>query len=376
MAFCFGNGGRHVSPSIEPRESLSALFDSFGIYEVPSFQWDEKVGDYVYSNARRQHPEDVLTRLQRYDVYSTVPMQCCHDLVWALVASLNHRNQDTTDKYHEKAQDFEDLLRDYEEEKKSRKAWKNRAEHLERGVQFLHKELRKMKGGLSLLSLIKLDNDLLRADLERSKRTIALPRQEQTTQTEVKTSLRAMEVQASVEAFNIGCQTFSSCGHQHECCEKAVQTACSFTKLASVVCWRCGKHGHYRGQCWSKGRRRCFACKKVGHIRRFCPSRHGVKPDQSLGNTGPTPIPLLSMSDLGGFQNADNTAEMFREVQGLNKPEETSPEVKETLDDIIGLVMKRFYTAQLYNAGRNLRRRQARKRKKLFEKYPKLGGKF
>ena len=61
MAFCFGNGGRHVSPSIEPRESLSALFDSFGIYEVPSFQWDEKVGDYVYSNARRQHPEDVLT---------------------------------------------------------------------------------------------------------------------------------------------------------------------------------------------------------------------------------------------------------------------------------------------------------------------------
>ena len=101
-----------------------------------------------------------------------------------------------------------------------------------------------------------------------------------------------------------------------------------------------------------------------------------MKPDQSLGNPGPTPISLLSMSDLGGFQNADNTAEMFREVQGLNKPEETSPEVKETLDDIIGLVMKRFYTAQLYNAGRNLRRRQARKRKKLFEKYPKLGGNF
>ena len=100
-----------------------------------------------------------------------------------------------------------------------------------------------------------------------------------------------------------------------------------------------------------------------------------MKPDQSLGNPGPTPIPLLSMSDLGGFKNAD-TAEMFREVQGLKKPEETSPEVKETLDDIIGLVIKRFYTAKLYNAGRNLRRRQAKKRKKLFEKYLKLGGKF
>ena len=50
----------------------------------------------------------------------------------------------------------------------------------------------------------------------------------------------------------------------HKCCEKEVQTAFSFTKLASVVCWRCGYYGHYRSHCWRKGRKRCFACKEVG----------------------------------------------------------------------------------------------------------------
>ena len=87
----------------------------------------------------------------------------------------------------------------------------------------------------------------------------------------------------------------------HECCEKEVQTAFSFTKLASVVCWRCGYYGHYRSHCWRKGRKRCFACKKVGHIRRFCPSRAKVSKNQSPGGSENAEAVLVhAVSNLGG----------------------------------------------------------------------------
>ena len=109
-------------------------------------------------------------------------------------------------------------------------------------------------------------------------------KQDQVTQTMVE-PVFAVEAQASVEGCDRGCQTFGDHGCQHECCEKEVQTVFSFTKLASVVCWRCGGHGHYRSHCWRKGRKRCFACKKVGHIRRFCPSRVKVGKNQSPGDS-------------------------------------------------------------------------------------------
>ena len=90
-----------------------------------------------------------------------------------------------------------------------------------------------------------------------------VPRLDQAAQTMVEPTF-AVETQTSVEVCDSGCQTFGDRGCQHECCEKEVQTAFSFTKLASVVCWRCGCYGHYHSQCWSKGRKRCFACKKGG----------------------------------------------------------------------------------------------------------------
>jgi Tfp pilus assembly protein PilV len=127
-------------------------------------------------------------------------------------------------------------------------------------------------------------------------------KQDQTTQTNVETSPVAVELQASVEVCESGCQTFSRHGNQHECCEKAVQTAFSCTILASVICWKCGKHGHYRSQCWSKGRRKCFHCKKVGHIRRFCPSRAKVELNTSPSSPEPVATPVLAVSKAGGLE--------------------------------------------------------------------------
>ena len=80
-----------------------------------------------------------------------------------------------------------------------------------------------------------------------------------------------------------------------------VQTAFSFTKLASVVCWRCGSYGHYRSHCWSRGLKRCFACKKVGHIRPFCPSRAKVGQNQSPGGSvNAEAATVLTASKVGG----------------------------------------------------------------------------
>ena len=109
----------------------------------------------------------------------------------------------------------------------------------------------------------------LKFELERVRKESEMTqvaKQDQAAQTMVEVSTFAVEVQASAEVRDGGCQTSASHGCQHECCKKAVQTAYSSTNLASIVCWKCGKHGHYRSHCWSKGRRRCFACKKVGHI--------------------------------------------------------------------------------------------------------------
>ena len=181
----------------------------------------------------------------------------------------------------------------------------------------------------------------------------------------------AVEVQASVSACERACQTACCEGERLKCCERAVQTTLSCTKLASFACWKCGKIGHFRKQCRSKGRRRCFACHEVGHIRRFCPSRLQRSVDH--GEDAPVTEKVLAVSKVGGRRKMGGRP---ADAQAPTPPglEDTEAEVRGCLDDIISLVMKRHHKRDLVEARRKKKRKEKKERDRIKKQYPLLGG--
>ena len=118
--------------------------------------------------------------------------------------------------------------------------------------------------------------------------------EEKAVQAVVEVRTCAVEAPVPAEVCESACQTFSPHGNGHGCCEKAVQTANSFIKPASGVCWRCGKHGHFRKHCRNKGRRRRFARKKAENLRQACSSTN------QGGSQSGQAVWVLTVSDVGG----------------------------------------------------------------------------
>ena len=118
---------------------------------------------------------------------------------------------------------------------------------------------------------------------------------DQAVQAVVEQQTCAVEAHVPAESCERASQTISPQGNGHGCCERAVQTAKSFTKPVSGVCWKCGQRGHFRKHCRNKGRRRRFTRKKAKNHLQTCTSTYqgSSQPGQAVW--------VLTVSNVGGL---------------------------------------------------------------------------
>ena len=252
-----------------------------------NFKWQELANTYTMVSAVYRRAKRAEAQIQRWVEHSTsleakiLELEAANQQWVDYGASLEEKIRElesSNEQWLDHSSHFQVRVQELvEEQEKSNRIIENMFDNFRKSIRLHDTELGRYN------QLVEWYNQLQGAyDLLWDRQQVA--KQDQATQTMVSSTF-AVEVQTSAEDCEGGChQTFGGHGCQHECCEKAVQTAYSYTKLASIVCWRCGEHGHYRSHCWRR-RRRCFACKKVGHIRRFCPSRAKVEQNHSPGGS-------------------------------------------------------------------------------------------
>ena len=107
--------------------------------------------------------------------------------------------------------------------------------------------------------------------------------------------VHAVEARVPAVSFERACQTTSSRGSEHGCCEEVVQITDSISRLASRKCWKCGEKGHLRKDCRNKRKRRRSA-PKADNLREVCASANqgGSQPSQTVW--------VFAISDVGGPQ--------------------------------------------------------------------------
>ena len=140
----------------------------------------------------------------------------------------------------------------------------------------------------------------------------------------------AVEARVPAVSFERACQTTSSRGSEHGCCEEVVQITNSISRLASRKCWKCGEKGHLRKDCRNKRKRRRSA-PKADNLREVCASTNqaGFQPCQAVW--------VLAIPDVGGPQKMGGPVSL---AHAPTPQPVTMSSVN--LEEIIQLVLKRF----------------------------------
>ena len=161
---------------------------------------------------------------------------------------------------------------------------------------FLNAGEERLSGETRQLNEWKQRCEVLEKELNSLKTLRRVVKQDQAAQAVVETRTCAVKAPIPAASCESACQTTSPHGSEHGCCEKAVQTANSISKLASRACWKCGEKGHLRKDCRNKGRRRRSARKKADNLPQACVSTNqgGSQPSQTVW--------VLAISDVGGSQ--------------------------------------------------------------------------
>ena len=227
---------------------------------------------------------------------------------------------------------------------------------------FLNAGEERLSGETRQLNEWKQRCEVLEKELNSLKTLRRVVKQDQAAQAVVETRTCAVKAPIPAASCESACQTTSPHGSEHGCCEKAVQTANSISKLASRACWKCGEKGHLRKDCRNKGRRRRSARKKADNLPQACVSTNqgGSQPSQTVW--------VLAISDVGGVSEDGGASyigprphpttnlcqQLLEDSQTCNEEDQKEKEKREERQGGKGLIYIWAFWLRLHRQGHGL----------------------